>query len=89
MRTLKQIKIGSWVHAVNPTEEEIKRLIYELELEEGLIRDGLDTYEVPFRQAFTVTVNVYSDLGWLSDAQKVADSIFLDGKRGIFGRKST
>ena len=43
----------------------------------------LDTYEVPFRQAFTVTVNVYSDLGWLSDAQKIADSIFLDGKRGI------
>lgn len=43
----------------------------------------LDTYETTFRNAFTVTVNVYSNLGWLSDAQKISDSIFLDGKRGI------
>lgn len=43
----------------------------------------LDTYETTFRRAFTVTVNVYSNIGWLSDAQKIADSIFLDGKRGI------
>ena len=43
----------------------------------------LDTYETTFRRAFTVTVNVYSNLGWLSDAQKIADSIHLDGKRAI------
>ena len=43
----------------------------------------LDTYEKPFRRAFTVTINVISNLGWLSDAQKIADSIYLDGKRGI------
>jgi hypothetical protein len=43
----------------------------------------LDTFEKTFRRAFTVTVNVYSNLGWLSDAQKIADSIYLDNKRGI------
>jgi len=43
----------------------------------------LDTYEKPFRRAFTLTVNVISNLGWLSDAQKIADSIYLDGKRAI------
>jgi hypothetical protein len=43
----------------------------------------LDTYNRTFRRAFTVTVNVYSNLGWLSDAQKIADSIYLDSKRGI------
>lgn len=43
----------------------------------------LDTYNRTFRRAFTVTVNVYSNLGWLSDAQKIADSIYLDSKRGL------
>ena len=43
----------------------------------------LDTYETTFRRAFTVTINIISNLGWLSDAQKIADSIFLDGKRAI------
>lgn len=43
----------------------------------------LDTYEKPFRRAFTVTINVISNLAWLSDAQKISDSIHLDGKRSI------
>ena len=47
VRSIKRIKVGSWVHTVNPTEEEIKQLTTELGLEEGLIRDGLDIYEVP------------------------------------------
>ena len=47
MRTIKQIKVGSWVYVTKPTEEEIEQLTEELGLEEGLIRDGLDTYEVP------------------------------------------
>ena len=47
MRTIKQIKVGSWVYVTAPTEEEIKQLTDELRLEEGLIRDGLDPYEVP------------------------------------------
>ncbi|MCK5591137.1 MAG: magnesium transporter CorA family protein [Candidatus Pacebacteria bacterium] len=47
MRTIKQIKVGSWVYVTRPTEEEIKQLVEELKLEEDLIRDGLDPYEVP------------------------------------------
>lgn len=43
----------------------------------------LDTYEKTFRRAFTITINVYSNLGWLSDAQKISDSIHLDSKRII------
>lgn len=47
MRTLKQIKVGSWIYVTDPNEEEIKRITEELKLEEDLIRDSLDPYEVP------------------------------------------
>ena len=43
----------------------------------------LDTFEMPFRRNFTLTVNVISNLGWLSDAQKIADSKDLESKRSI------
>jgi len=47
MRTLKQIKVGSWIYVTDPTEEEIKQVTEELKLEEDLIRDSLDPFEVP------------------------------------------
>ena len=42
-----EFKVGSWVYAENPTEEEIHRLAKKLNLEEGLLTDALDTNEVP------------------------------------------
>ena len=48
-----------------------------------LVYKELDTYERPFRRAFTLTVNVYSNLGWISLASKIADSKDLDSKRAI------
>ena len=43
----------------------------------------LDTFELPFRRNFTLTINVISNLGWLSDAQKIADSKDLESKVSI------
>jgi hypothetical protein len=43
----------------------------------------LDTFERPFRRAFTVTVNVFTNLGWLAEASKIADAKELDTKRAI------
>ncbi|MCK5027864.1 MAG: hypothetical protein KAS07_05590, partial [Candidatus Pacebacteria bacterium] len=47
LRSIKRIKVGSWVHVIKPDEKEIAQLIDELQLEEGLIRDALDIHEVP------------------------------------------
>lgn len=47
IRSIKRIRVGSWVDAIAPTDEEITQLVTELHLEEGLIRDSLDPYEVP------------------------------------------
>ena len=48
-----------------------------------IIYKELDTYEMPFRRNFTLTINVISNLGWLSDAQKIADSKDLESKVSI------
>ena len=47
VKTLDSFKVGSWVYVENPTEEEIKSLAGKHSLEESLLRDALDPYEVP------------------------------------------
>jgi magnesium transporter len=47
MRTLKQMKVGSWIHVVDPSEEEIDHIVANFDLEEGHVRDALDPFEVP------------------------------------------
>ncbi len=47
MKVLEHHKAGVWVHAVNPTEEELQSLASELSLEPGHLRDALDPHEVP------------------------------------------
>lgn len=42
-----KFKTGSWVCLENPSEDEIKRIASELNLEEGHLRDAVDPYEVP------------------------------------------
>lgn len=48
-----------------------------------LIYKELDTFDRPLRREFTLTVNVYSNLGWLEMASQIADAIYLDTKRDI------
>jgi magnesium transporter len=43
----EKLKPGTWVHAENPTEAEVHTLIHDIGLEEGLVHDALDFYEVP------------------------------------------
>lgn len=48
--TLKQVedlRTGVWIHAVAPTEEELTTLFEKLALDDALIEDALDFFEVP------------------------------------------
>ena len=47
VKTLDSFKVGSWVYVENPTEGEIKSLADKHSLEESLLKDALDPYEVP------------------------------------------
>ena len=43
----EDIRPGTWVHAENPTQEELDTLAGELGLDRGLLGDAVDFYEVP------------------------------------------
>lgn len=47
LKTLEEFKVGSWISVHSPSEEEIAELVRKYSLNEGLVRDALDFYEVP------------------------------------------
>jgi len=44
---LSAFKVGSWIYAENPTQEELDQLVADYKLDRGLLGDALDPYEVP------------------------------------------
>lgn len=47
LRTLDSFKPGCWIYVDAPSGREIRNLVKEFNLEEGLLRDAIDIYEVP------------------------------------------
>jgi len=47
LKRLRNIEKGTWVNVVNPSEKEIKNIIYNTNIERQFIYDALDPYEVP------------------------------------------
>jgi magnesium transporter len=47
LKTVDTIRTGVWVHAVAPTADEIAQLIKDFSLDEDIIEDAQDFYEVP------------------------------------------
>ena len=77
MRTIKQIKVGSWVYVARPSEEEIKQLTEELGLEEGLIRDGLDPYEVPRLEVKKDVIYIFTRFPYNDDHETLTVPILI------------
>lgn len=47
LKKISEIRNGIWVHAEAPTENEIKQLVSEFHLDEGILEDAQDFFEVP------------------------------------------
>ncbi|MFH1430387.1 MAG: magnesium transporter CorA family protein [Candidatus Uhrbacteria bacterium] len=47
MEQLEAFEPGTWIHIEEPSDEEITLLVQMLDLEEDLLRDALDPFEVP------------------------------------------
>ncbi len=45
LKTIKTFEKGSWINMLNPTDDEIKKVCKELNIEEDFIRDSLDYEE--------------------------------------------
>lgn len=47
LKEVEEIRTGIWVHAVAPTEEEIAKLVKDFSLNEDILEDAQDFFEVP------------------------------------------
>ncbi|MBU4300253.1 MAG: magnesium transporter CorA family protein [Nanoarchaeota archaeon] len=47
LQQIDEPKVGSWISLVDPTEEEINKIVDELELDRKNLTDALDEYELP------------------------------------------
>ena len=47
LNTLDNFKVGSWIYAEDPSEEELESLSKDFALDFGLLKDAIDPYEVP------------------------------------------
>jgi magnesium transporter len=47
LKEISEPRSGVWVHSVNPTDEELDRLVKTFALDEDIVRDAQDFYEVP------------------------------------------
>jgi magnesium transporter len=44
---IADFRVGSWIYAENPTEEELQKIASDFSLDAGLLKDAVDPYEVP------------------------------------------
>ena len=47
IQQINDFRVGAWVHVEDPTEEELQIVKEKFNLDEGLLRDATDQYEVP------------------------------------------
>ncbi|MDD4931132.1 MAG: magnesium transporter CorA family protein [Candidatus Colwellbacteria bacterium] len=60
MNKIDQLRPGSWVLVEEPTTEELRELAESMSLDEGLLRDGIDPYEVPRMETDSGNIYVYA-----------------------------
>ena len=71
MKILNKFKVGSWVYAENPSEEELKYLSKSFHLEKGLLKDALDPNEVPRMEVEKSTTYIFTRIPY-SESGKVS-----------------
>ncbi|RME60909.1 magnesium transporter CorA family protein [Candidatus Parcubacteria bacterium] len=76
-RRLPKFKVGSWIHAGNPTEEELRHLAKALKLELGHLKDGLDVYEVPRLEVERGTIYVFTRVPYRKNGDIVTYPLLL------------
>lgn len=68
LQVLTEFKPGSWLHVENPTKDEIVYLEEKFSLEDGLLRDATDIYEVPRLEVENGIVYIYTRYAYNDDA---------------------
>lgn len=75
-KVLSTLKAGVWVYVEEPTDSEIKQLAEDFQLDEGLLRDATDPYEVPRLEREDGVVYIYTRVPF-QEGNRVATSPVL------------
>ncbi len=77
IKTIGSFKVGSWIYVENPTGEEIKYLAEKHGLEESLLTDALDPYEVPRIEIEKKAVYVFTRVPYGEEARAATAPILI------------
>jgi len=83
LRKIPEYKVGSWVYVDRPTDEEIAHLVSSLGLEEGLLRDSLDPYEVPRVETEGKTAYIFTRHPFLEEGKVVTLPVLIGIAEGF------
>lgn len=75
-RKIKEFAVGSWVHVEDPTEKEQDFLVKDLKLDQDLLKDSLDPYEVPRVEVDNEDLYMFTRIPF-SDTSRVRTSPLL------------
>lgn len=57
---LENFKVGSWIDVIDPTADEVKRIVEMLKVDESSLNDALDPFEVPRLESFDDVTYVFA-----------------------------
>lgn len=84
IQVLNEFRPGSWIHVENPTKDEIEYLEDKFKLEDGLLRDATDIYEVPRLEVEEGIVYIYGRYAYSQeDISQTAPILVALGKNFI------
>lgn len=60
VNAIEEFRSGSWIYVESPTQEELSKVAKDFELEEDLLKDGCDPYEVPRMEVEKNAIYIYT-----------------------------
>lgn len=93
VQTVEKFRVGSWIHLEEPTEKELASLCEQFKLDEGLLGDAMDIYEVPRMEIEEGRVYIFTRFPFSRNNQVstspilfiVADEVFITITKEEFG----
>lgn len=71
LKEITDLRTGVWIHAESPSEAELEAVFRKLELDEALVEDALDFYEVPRTERSNNARFLFTRYPYSGDAEDV------------------
>lgn len=81
LQTIDTFRVGAWIHVEEPTADDLKRIKDQFGLDESLLTDAIDPYEVPRMEVEEGNTYIFSRYPSTKDKQITTSPIlFIYGK---------